>query len=121
MGVVLARSLLYRSDMQTNAAQSIASIIREQIGIRAIFMMGASCMLDHGDGLGFKVSRNPRGVSHVKVTLAGDDTYTVRFSRYRTVRRTMETIETVISEEREVYAEDLHRVLNNGTGLYLSL
>ena len=70
-------------------SNQIAQTIADQIGRRALTMIGASTFLALESALAFKVGRNPKGASHVTVTLAPDDTYTVKSERLRMSRATM--------------------------------
>ena len=109
--------------MSNNTATdlTVANIIKDQIGPKAFFMMGAANLLGDESSLTFKVGRNPRSVSHVRVTLDADDTYTVEFLRCTTSHKTYQTTRKVLQSDSLVYAEDLHRVIHSGTGLFLSL
>lgn len=93
----------------------MANTIAAQIGKRAFFMMGARDLLGSANALAFKIGRNAKSVSHVTITLQPDDTYTVVFHRVRGASV------KVVSEQDDVYADCLHRVIESGTGLYLSL
>jgi hypothetical protein len=107
----------------TNTASdlTVSRTIAEQIGNRAFFMMGAKDLMGDETSLTFRIGRNSRSVSHIKITLDCDDTYTVEFLRVRTSHKTYQTTRTIVSSEPMVYAEDLHRIIESGTGLYLSL
>ena len=100
-------------------AQAIAETIIAQLGgtgkLRA--MVGASGFMWEDNGaLQFKF-RGCSKFTHCKVTLDASDTYTVRFSKFnaKTYR------ETIVDETSGVYAEDLKRLFESKTGLYLSL
>ena len=92
--------------------------IASQIGNRAFAMMGASNLMTSGSGLSFKVGRNPKGVTHVKVTLDPSDTYTVEFLRCSLRAK---NIRKVLGTFDDVYAEDLRELIESETGLALSL
>jgi hypothetical protein len=81
-------------------------------------MMGARELLADDRTLIFRIGKNANGVNRISVTLDWDDTYTVKFLRQSGAP--MFTVRTV-SEVSMVHAEDLRRVLESGTGLYLSL
>ena len=89
----------------------VADTIIEQVGRRAFFMMGAKRFVAIEDGLHFKVGRNSKQVNLVEVKLNASDLYDVRFM-WVTVRGV-----TVKSEHNGVYAESLHAVLKEGTGM----
>jgi hypothetical protein len=102
-------------------SNQIARTIREQIGHRALTMIGASTFLALESALAFKVGRNPKGASHVTVTLAPDDTYTVKSERFRMSRATMAVSCKLIAETSDIYAEQLCQAIEAVTGLYTSL
>ncbi len=95
---------------------TIATTILSQIGNKAIAMMGAKDFGDTGSGLRFKV-RGSRKVNLVIVTLDPNDTYTVEFKKYSP--RTFKCKD--VSDFSGVYADNLHAILEAGTGLYTSL
>jgi hypothetical protein len=97
--------------MSTRVGQTIA----DQIGARAFLMMGARDVLASARGLQFKVGRNAKRVAAVQVNLDDDDTYTVTFWAGRGLDW------RAIGEVSMVHADSLRRVLEDGTGLYLSL
>ena len=96
----------------------IAKTIASQIGNRAFAMMGASNLATWGDGLNFKIGRNPSGVTHINISLSPSDTYTVDFLRCNLRAK---NIRKVLGTFDDVYAEDLHRLIESETGLALSL
>jgi hypothetical protein len=93
----------------------VGRTIAEQIGTRAFMMMGAKNLMASDTSLQFKVGRNAKGVTNIVIRLDPSDTYTVRFAR---VRGSKITDLAVISD---VYADSLHVVIEEHTGLYLSL
>lgn len=114
-----------------DAALEKARTIQKQIGAQALFMLGAKNLyIDHGQGFavggtehkgsgrpsfGFKVGKNEKGVTHVRVFLDPSDTYTVEFLKVRG------TNSKPVSKISDVYATDLRTVLSDGTGMYTSL
>lgn len=97
----------------------VANTIRQQIGNRAFFMMGAKDLAGDENSLRWRVGRNAKGVNLVQVQLDPDDTYTVRSYRVRKVNHVPEA--KVVSEDSGVYADNLHQIIESQTGLYLSL
>lgn len=97
---------------------TVAQTIAEQIGNRAFVMMGAKNILGGDDHLQFKIGQNGKGVTHVTVTLASDDTYTVKFTR---VGRAPSYKITDLAEVSGVYVDSLKKTIEANTGLYLSL
>ena len=93
---------------------SVANTIREQIGHRALFMLGAKNLIDHGDALSFRI-RGSKAVNYIKITLTPADLYDIEFgkvwgSKY-TVKSTVESY----------YVDMLHTAIEEATGLYTSL
>lgn len=100
---------------QTNRNLEIANTIRDQIGHRAMIMMGARNLLAHDSALSFRIRRNARSINTIKITLDPCDTYTVEFLCVRGA-----SCQTVASVS-DVYTDCLHTVIEERTGLYLSL
>lgn len=100
----------------------IAETIRQQIGGRALFMLGAKDLTAADGYLQFKVGRNSKSVTHIRVTLdRASDTYTV--TAYRARRKKGEVVPEIKVLETcdQVYADSLHSVLESLTGMYTSL
>lgn len=101
-----------------NAARTetldVANTIRDQIGSRAFYMMGAKNLLGSPDSLAFQI-RGSMNVNRISITLDPSDTYTVRFVRVRGLK--VKEVATV----ENVYADALKPVIEKHTGLYLSL
>ena len=93
----------------------VAHTIAAQIGNRAFMMMGAKNLAAGESTLTWKIGRNAKGVTHVRVELTPMDTYTVRFYRVRGTRQAeLEAVD-------DVYVDSLRSTIENHTGLYLSL
>lgn len=105
------------------AAQTPCAIILDQLGKRALFMLGAKDLVAINDrkGLRFKIGRNSKGVNRVEIVLADNDTYTVTFSSVRKPRGSYISDVKVLTECEMVYAESLHATIEVHTGLYTSL
>ena len=97
------------------------NIIRDQIGNRALFMLGAKDLLDTGNGLQFKIGRNGKGVTHIRVELLPSDTYEVTFLRVRRSRRYVEPTVTELEKVSGVYVDSLHATIERATELRTSL
>lgn len=94
----------------------VAQTIADQIGRRALFMMGAKNLVGDAteNSLRFQIS-DCREISHIIVKLEVADTYTVTFIKTRGINfKTVATVE-------DVYADNLHAVIESQTGLRLSL
>jgi hypothetical protein len=108
--------------MSTN----VANVIAEQIGHRAFVMMGAKNLLGGDRHLQFKVGTNSKKVTHVTVTLTGDDLYTVRFDRVTKIGFNAKTGATtggvkMLAEIESVSFDQLRGIISENTGMYLSL
>lgn len=96
-------------------SDSIAKTIIAQLPRNAFRMMGAKDLMDHGNGLSFRVGRNAKKVTHVHITLEPSDVYSVVFYAKRGIKcRT-------VSEVHMVYADGLGAALEGHTGMYLTL
>lgn len=96
----------------------IAKTILAQLGNnRFVAMTGAKNFIDYGNGLGFKLPANStkNRISHVKIILNGMDTYDIEFLKIRK----FEVI--TVAAASDVYAENLHDVFEEHTGLYTTL
>lgn len=94
---------------------TIANEIRNQIGNHAFTMMGAKNLVGDEKSLTFKIGRNAKRVTHIRVTLDASDTYTVEFIKVR------EFEAKTLADFDGVYADMLHSLIEGNTGLYLSL
>jgi hypothetical protein len=105
--------------MSTQIAQTIA----DQIGRRALAMIGAKDLIGSDNALSMHVGRGPRGATHVRVVLEPNDTYTVESiaCRRRSVNGIPELARKVIDSTSDVYAEQLCKAIETVTGLYTSL
>jgi hypothetical protein len=97
----------------------VAETIVRQLGqstARLGLMVGAHTFTGRPEGLTFKFKAKAKNQANcVRVTLSPDDTYKVEFLRLSGVN-----VWTKGSFEG-VYAEDLKRIFERETGLYLSL
>lgn len=100
-------------------SNQVANTILEQIGGRQfIVMTGAKNFLAAHDSLSFRIPNDletKNGANTVRVTLAADDTYTVKFLKVRGT-----SIRT-ISETPMIYADMLRGFFESETGLATSL
>lgn len=113
------------------AADSPALIIRDQIGHKALYMLGAYNLVrdDKEKSLAFRI-RGSKKVNYVKVTLAPDDTYTMEFGRIRkpdyrlnftSAEDYMKKLYKVVDTVDRIDAEELNRTIEQHTGLYTKL
>lgn len=104
----------------TTAYLDAANEIKNQIGGRSLFMLGAKHLCasqtkDEEPALSFKVGANAKKVTHIRVVLEKSDTYRMEFLACRgTTVRTVATVEGV-------YADQLHATIESNTGLYTRL
>lgn len=93
---------------------SVAKTISESLGGGTLFMLGAKNLVDHGDGLSFRV-RGSKRVNYVKITLDPSDTYSVEFKK---IGRAPSFKVTEVSDFSMVYVDRLHDLIESETGLY---
>lgn len=86
-------------------------------GNRFIAMTGSKNFAagDNGRSLSMKVGQNPKGVTHLKITLDPTDTYTMIFYRIRANK--IKVLETFTG----VYNDMLQKIFTKMTGLYTHL
>lgn len=114
----------------------IANTIKYQINTidpRAFWAWGTSDLVGYPasdedlGALGFRVRNVPniKGVANVKITLEGNDTYTIKVYKLKNFTKTLRAkvlageevnLETVIEEVSDVYAEDLVRFIDKILG-----
>lgn len=93
---------------------SVATIIRGQIGGKALFMLGAKNLLDCGNALSFRV-RGSKAVNYIKVTLNSMDTYDMEFGKIWGLNY------KVVAEHNGIYCDRMHEIIRNETGLATNL
>lgn len=101
-----------------------AAIILQQLGgNRLIAMVGATHLVDHGDGLSFKFGRglpHRRGLpNYCKITLDPSDTYTVELGRLYRKRGVVEYNQ--LASFAGVYADMLIQLFEDQTKLTIRL
>lgn len=97
------------------SSPTVADTIAAQIGNRALFMIGAKNLCGSGRSLSFKIGRNDKRVTHIKITLGLSDVYLLEFLNCRGLNLT--TIATVDG----IYCDGLLSVIEDNTGLRTSL
>lgn len=82
-----------------------------QLGRKTLFMLGAKDFTAGGElHLNFRIrGRSP--VNLIQINLDPSDTYTVRFSRVRGLKVTK------VAEHDDIYADQLHGLIERVTGL----
>lgn len=101
------------------AVSQVAKTIQQQIGRKAFVMMGAKQLLGGKKSLMWSVGKNPKGVTKVRVTLTTADEYNVEFIRIRKKGGVPEA--KVLKTEKGVQVDNLRAVIEDGTGMRLSL
>lgn len=99
----------------TTTDMTVANTIREQLGRKALFMIGAKDLVGSENSLSFRIGRNEKGVTHIRIVLDPSDTYTLTFLRVRGL-----SVKEV-SSISFVYADQLRSTIETNTGLYTSL
>ncbi len=95
---------------------SIAKTILSQLGgSKFVAMTGAKNLVSGANSLQFSVGRNAIKASKVRITLDGDDTYTVEFFRVRGLDCEL------IVKHPNVYAEILAKFVGSVLGMATSL
>ncbi len=96
-------------------ATNTASVILSQLGGGHFRVMtGSKNFVGDASSLSFKVGRNAKGVTNVKVKLDLSDTYTVTFYK---VKRAPSHEVVVLAELDNIYADSLQNVFKTHTGL----
>ena len=97
-----------------------ANTIAQQIGRRALFMLGAKDLMaiDDGNGLGFRI-RGSRKANYIAIRYqAGADLYDIEFKK---LGRAPKYKITDVAKFEGVYADMLHGLIESTTELYTSL
>ncbi len=83
---------------------AVAKKITEQIGRKALFMIGADNLSATDNGLSFRIKASKK-VSHVAISLELDDTYTMTFYNTRSKKN------PVVDVLRNVYFDMLNDLI----------
>lgn len=103
--------------LSDNQSLAVAGQILEQLGgQRFIAMTGARNLVGGGESLSFRVGRNDRGVTHVRITLEPCDLYRCEFLKIRGTRPPQ-----TLADVPNVFADQLRDVFTAQTGLETSL
>jgi len=122
--ITIAQSNLSKStDYLLNPVESVneirnnreAQTTLDQIGNRALYMIGAKQFATDGKSLTFKIMRNSKGVSHIRIKLTSSDLYDMEFLSIRAGRV------KVKKKEKGVYADQLRVFIKKHTGLNVRL
>lgn len=97
-------------------SQTVANEILRQLGGRMfIAMTGAKNVTHDTNSIFMKIGKNSKGVTHFRVTLDPNDTYTVEFFSYSKLNLKLK------SSFSNVYCGQLVDIFEGSTGLYCSL
>ncbi len=99
----------------------VATTIANQIGSRALYMIGAKNLAGSGTALTFKVMRNGAKVTHVKVTLDAQDTYSVDFLKCSTRSKNPDNWVKTVADFSGIYCDNLTDLIGSTLGLATSL
>lgn len=92
----------------------IANIIRDQIGRKALYMMGAKNLAAVERGLQFRI-RGCSKINCIQIVLNEYDTYNVTYYKLGKIDY------KEVAEEFNIYADMLHADIEEKTGLILKL
>jgi hypothetical protein len=93
----------------------VANTIKKQLGHKALVMMGAKNLVGGDDYFSFRIGRNSKGINYIKITLTSMDLYDIEFGSIRGMNY------KVKYEAKGIYADMMHNVIEQNTGMYLSL
>jgi len=99
----------------TKTDTTIATEIYKQLGNKALYMIGAKDYVAGENSFSFKIMRNEKKVTHVRVKLNGMDTYDVTYFNIRGINI------KEISKSCGIYNDMLLGNIRNNTGLETSL
>lgn len=91
-------------------------IIFSQLGgNKFLVTTGSKNLLSSKNGLSMHLAKNKSGAKYLEITLAGDDTYTLKFTKL--VKSNLVTVKLI----EGVYCDNLQSVFTEVTGLYTHL
>lgn len=92
----------------------VSKTIRKQIGNRALYWMGTQRLTAIKNGLGIRFNGS-RKSNYIEIILTPMDMYAVKFFKVTYYD------ERLVSEHHDIYCDQLKELIENKTGLYLSL
>ena len=96
-------------------SMTVANTIKDQLGRKALAMMGAKNLVGDKNSLSFRIDRNSKKVNGIKITLTPMDLYDVEFGAIR------DTDYKIKYEAEGIYVDQLHDTIERNTRMYLSL
>ena len=94
---------------------NIAQTIAQQLGHKALFMIGAKNLMAGKDYLQMRLGRNTSGWNALKIVLNGLDLYDMTFY---TIRKLTVTKKKVVDN---IYCDQMRDIIESETGLRTSL
>lgn len=94
---------------------TIATTIRDQLGRKALYMIGAKQLLAGDDYLQFKIGRNAGRWSKIRIRLNGRDLYDFTFFRIRKMEVTAE------KHIDDIYCDQMLQTIRSETGMATNL
>lgn len=94
---------------------TIATTIKNQIGNKALCMMGAKNLAGNDHALTFQIGNNSKRINWIEISLNYMDLYDIKFIRMRKYKC------ITVKECNDIYFDQLHSIIEKHTGLYLSL
>lgn len=92
----------------------VAETIRQQLGNRCLYMLGAKHLLGDETSLQFSI-QGCKEINKIQIILDPSDTYTMKFWKIRGADFKL------VKEVNEVYCDQLHDMIESITGLATSL
>jgi spore coat polysaccharide biosynthesis predicted glycosyltransferase SpsG len=93
----------------------VANEIRNQIGNKALVMIGAKYLTAGDNYLNLRIGKNVKKVNNIKITLNDSDLYDIEYGWIHGTKY------TVKNTESGVYFDMLHKSIEQNTGMYTSL
>jgi hypothetical protein len=91
---------------------SVSKTILDQIGFKSLYMIGAKNFVSDKNSVMFRIMKNSKQVSYIKINLNQSDLYDIEF-----LGRTGKPK----SKLNDIYVDQLHKVIEQNTELYTSL
>lgn len=96
---------------------NVATTIRNQLGNRFCVMTGANTFVGSDRSLTFKIGRNARNVTHVRVTLNVCDLYDIEYLSVRAGKVNARKVQASFG----VYADNMANTIGDACGLAVTL
>jgi hypothetical protein len=93
---------------------TVANEIKNQLGHKTLYMLGAKNLVADNDSLTFKI-RGSKEYTHIKIAINGKDLYNVSFYKC--------SVKGISKEQifNDVFVDDLHKLIEDNTKLYTKL